>query len=62
MIKGVLIGVLALFYASNALHLQLSHHDVAGLSAGSVNIIADDGGFLRVCQGCGGEKPDSASV
>ena len=62
MTKQGLLIVLALFCAAKALHLQLSHADVAGLSAGSVNLIADVGGYLRVCQGCGGEKPDSASI
>lgn len=62
MIKEVLVVVLTLFFGVGALHLKMSHQDVAGLSAGSVNLIADNGGYLRVCQGCGGEKPDSASV
>lgn len=56
MIKQVIIFVLALACAAQIIPLAVD------LPPGTVNLVADNGWYLNVCRGCGGAKPDSASI
>lgn len=62
MIKQVLLVALALACAVHAIHLNEVHEAGVDLPAGTVALVADNGENLRVCHGCGGAKPDSASI
>lgn len=57
MIKLILLVALSLACAA-----QITPLNPVNLPAGKVNLIADNGQFLKVCQGCGGAWPDSASI
>ena len=58
-----ILVLFAIVLACHAIHLHQAHEAEVDLPPGTVNLIADNGEFLRVCQNCGTiNNADSASI
>lgn len=60
--RPIFLALLALVFTVQAVHLHMNHEATVDLPNGSVYIISNNGGYLRVCLNCGGLAAYPASV